>query len=319
MKKLILGLILLLVGTAGVLYLSPAALVGSMRLVEQQLAGLSSKQLTVGDLSIHYYEGGPTTAETLLLVHGFGADKDNWLRFARHFTTRYRVIAVDLPGFGNSDRPRASYDVGTQVERLATFTQALGIQRLHLVGNSMGGHISALYAARYPQQILSLGLFAPSGIHAPHKSELFTRLENGEPNPLVVRTPEDFEALLDFVFVEPPALPASVRHYLAERAAGNADHYQAVFEQLVSRYIPLEPELPKIKAPTLLLWGKQDRVLDASSIEVMQPLLQRASVVVMEHCGHAPMIERPKETAAHYQAFLDAIDPEPEAPRSPQS
>lgn len=315
MKKLILGLILLLVGIAGALYLSPAALLNSMRLVEQQLAGLGSKQLTVGDLSIHYYEGGPADAETVLLVHGFGADKNNWLRFARHLTPHYRVIAIDLPGFGDSDKPHASYDVGTQAERLATFTEALGIQRLHLVGNSMGGHISALYAARYPERVMSLGLFAPSGIHSPRKSELFSRLEKGEPNPLVVRSTDDFEALLDFVFVEPPTLPRGVRQYLAERATANADHYQAVFEQLVTRYIPLEPELPKIQAPTLLLWGDQDRVLDVSSIEVMQPLLTHASVVVMDHCGHAPMIERPKETAAHYQAFLDAAAPQSEASR----
>ncbi|MCY1312111.1 hypothetical protein D9M70_625030 [compost metagenome] len=75
---------------------------------------------------------------------------------------------------------------------------------------------------------------------------------------------------------------------------------------MVDRYIPLEPELPKIQAPTLLLWGDQDRVLHVSSIEVMQPLLKRPTVVIMKNCGHAPMIERPQETAEHYQAFLDS-------------
>jgi len=307
MKKLLFALTVLLIGMAGVLYLSPAALITSMRLFEQQVAGLSSKQITVGDLSIHYYEGGPRDAETLLLVHGFGADKDNWLRFARYFTERYHVIALDLPGFGDSSRPHASYDVGTQAERIAAFVTALDAGPLHLVGNSMGGHISALYAARYPQQIRSLGLFDTSGIQAPRKSEFMALLEDGAANPLLVRSPEDFERLLRFVFVEPPALPRTVKQYLAERAMANNAHYQAVFEQLVTRYIPLEPELGKITAPTLLLWGDQDRVLDVSSIEVMRPLLQHPSVVIMQACGHAPMIERPAETAAHYQAFLDAI------------
>ncbi|MCY1464797.1 pimelyl-[acyl-carrier protein] methyl ester esterase [compost metagenome] len=79
-----------------------------------------------------------------------------------------------------------------------------------------------------------------------------------------------------------------------------------MFRQLRERYIPLEPELPRIEAPTLLLWGDRDRVLDPSSIEVMKPLLKRPSVVIMENCGHAPMLERPEETAQHYQAFLDA-------------
>lgn len=310
MKKLILGLILLLAGMAGLLYMSPAALTISTRLFEQQVAGLSDRQLTVADLSIHYYEGGPRDAETLLLVHGFGADKDNWLRFARYFTERYHVIALDLPGFGDSSRPHASYDAGTQAERLAAFITALDTGPLHLVGHSMGGHISALYAARYPQQIRSLALLDTSGIQAPRKSEFISLLESGAPNPLLVQAPEDFERLLNFVFVEPPALPQGVKHYLAERAIANSAHYQAVLEQLVTRYIPLEPELANVTAPTLVLWGDQDRVLDVSSITVLKPLLKHSSVVIMKACGHAPMIERPAETAAHYQAFLDTLDRE---------
>lgn len=86
----------------------------------------------------------------------------------------------------------------------------------------------------------------------------------------------------------------------------NSAHYDTIFAQLRDRSVPLEPELPKIQAPTLLLWGEQDRVLDVSSIDVMKPLLKKPSVVIMKDCGHAPMIERPEETAQHYQAFLDA-------------
>src|SRR5690606_1044537 len=91
----------------------------------------------------------------------------------------------------------------------------------------------------------------------------------------------------------------------AEEAMDNSDHYDQVFAQLVERYIPLEPELPKIQAPTLLLWGEQDRALHVSSVEVMQPLLQRPSIVIMPNTGHAPMLERPKESAEHYRRFLE--------------
>ena len=305
MKKLLLALLLLFATAAGVLYASPAALFTSLQWLEQHIAGLSHQQIEAADLSIHYYRGGPADGETILMIHGFAANKDNWLRFARHFTERYNVIAVDLPGFGDSSKPQASYDVGTQVERIASFTQALDLDKLHLIGNSMGGHIGALYAARYPEQVLSLALLDNAGVSAPQKSELIELLERGEPNPLLVRAPEDFERLLDFVFVEAPPLPARVKRHLAENAIGNNAHYQQIFSQLVERYIPLEPELPKIQAPTLLLWGERDRILHVSSIEVMQPLLRQPSVVIMKDCGHAPMIERPQETAAHYQVFLD--------------
>ncbi len=87
----------------------------------------------------------------------------------------------------------------------------------------------------------------------------------------------------------------------------NAAHHDQVFQQLVERYIPLEPELPRIQAPTLLLWGRQDRVLDVSSIDVMQPLLQKPSVMIMDNVGHAPMLERPQESALLYRHFLQGL------------
>lgn len=307
MKKLLAGLVTLLAAVAATLYFYPPALMASARLVETHLAGLSSQVVTAGELDFAYYDGGPKLGETIVMVHGFGADKDNWLRMARHFSSRYHVVVPDLPGFGESSRPTGSYDVGTQAERLADFIQALGVGKVHLVGNSMGGHIVALYAARYPDRVRSLALFDNAGVTPPHKSELFDLLEQGRPNPLVVTRVSDYDRLMDFVFVDPPILPAPLKRYLADRAIANQVHYEAVFQQLVQRYIPLEPELPKIQAPTLLLWGDKDRVLDVSSLDVMKPLIPHASTVVMKDCGHAPMIERPAETARHYQAFLDDL------------
>lgn len=307
MKKLLFGLIVLLIGITAILYCFPATQLASLRLIEQQRAGLSHQQLRVHDLNIHYYQGGSPNGETLVLIHGFAADKDNWLRFSRHLTDRYRVIALDLPGFGDSDRPAGSYDVGTQTERLGDILDALGIDQAHLLGNSMGGHIAALFAARYPSRVRSLALFANAGIDSPNKSELYRLLQSGGANPLVVRQPEDFQKLLQFVFFEPPYLPESLKRYLGERAMANAAHHDQVFQQLVERYIPLEPELPRIQAPTLLLWGRQDRVLDVSSIDVMQPLLQKPSVMIMDSVGHAPMLERPQESALLYRHFLQGL------------
>ncbi|WP_395503442.1 alpha/beta fold hydrolase [Ectopseudomonas mendocina] len=309
MKKLLLLLLLLLSGMAATLYFFPATQLASLRLIEQYRAGLSHEQLAVHNLNIHYYQGGPASGETLVLLHGFAADKDNWLRFSRHLTKDYRVIALDLPGFGDSDLPPGSYDVGTQAERLANILDAMGIQQAHVLGNSMGGQIAALYAARYPDRVRSLALFANAGIDSPNKSELYQLLIRGEPNPLVVKQPQDFEKLLWFVFVEPPYLPESLKHYLGERSMAKAEHYDLVFKQLVERSIPLEPELTKIQAPTLLLWGKQDRVLDVSSIEIMKPLLRNSSVVIMDNVGHAPMLERPEASALLYREFLQSLNP----------
>ena len=307
MRKLLICLALIVAAGATTLYLSPAALLASVQFTERQLAGLDSRNVQVGEFNIHYYEGGPQGAETILMIHGFGADKGNWLRFSRPLTARYHVVALDLPGFGDSSKPEGSYDVGTQVERLNAFAKALGIHKLHLIGNSMGGHIAALYAARHPEQVLSVALLNNAGVSAPQTSELFKRLDRGDTNPLLVRNADDFNNMLDFLFVEKPPLPESLKQYLAQRAIASHDFNQKIFSQLRERYIPLEPELAKIQVPTLLLWGDQDQILDVSSIKVMQPLLKQPSVVIMQACGHLPMIERPEETAEHYQAFLDSV------------
>ena len=140
MKRFLLGLVLLLAVAAGVLYFVPATLLASVRTVERGLAGLSEHSVQVDNLEIAYLEGGSEKNPTLLLIHGFGADKDNWLRFARPLTERYHVVALDLPGFGDSSKPQqASYDVGTQAERVANFAAAIGVRRLHLAGNPWAG------------------------------------------------------------------------------------------------------------------------------------------------------------------------------------
>lgn len=305
LKKAALALGLLLSAAAASVYFYPPVVLPLVRHYELLQADLSHETARTGQLNYHFYRGGPADAPTVVLLHGFGANKDNWVRMAKHLTQDYHVIAIDLPGFGDSDKPEnISYDVGSQAERVAQLMAELDIPRFHIAGNSMGGHIAALVAARHPSRVLSLGLLDNGGITAPKKSELFERLERGEPNPLVVYKPEDFDKLLEFVFVKQPPIPAALKAHFAAEALANQGHNDLIFSHLRDRYIPLEPELGKIKAPTLLLWGDQDRVLDVSSIDVMQPLLAKPSVIIMKSCGHAPMLERPEETAEHYRAFL---------------
>ena len=308
MKKLLVAIVLLIAAAAATLYFSPTTLLATVQFAQQRMAGFTERQVPVDDFSIHYYEGGSQTAPTVLLIHGFGADKDNWLLFSRKLTDNYHVIALDLPGFGDSSKnPDASYDLDAQTERLAAFVKQLGLSQLNVVGNSMGGEIAALYAARYPQQVRSLALFANAGITSPKPSELQQILARGEPNPLLVSNVEDFNRLMEFVFVTPPPVPDAIKQHFAEKAIASRPLNQTIFDQLMNNPLQLEAELSKIQAPTLLLWGDQDRLLDVSSIEVMKPLLNKPSVVIMQDCGHAPMIERPEETLKHYEAFLDSI------------
>ena len=115
-------------------------------------AGLTIKSVNIPDFKIVYAEGG--TGDTIIMVHGFGGSKDNWLYLAKYFTPHYRVIIPDLPCFGDSSKPQnAKYNNILQAERLNLFAKELKLTKFHLVGNSMGGNIVGNYAADYPEPV----------------------------------------------------------------------------------------------------------------------------------------------------------------------
>ncbi len=99
------------------------------------------------------------------MVHGFAANKDNWTRFAKFVTPVYHVVALDLPGFGDSScLESASYSIADQAKRLNRFADEIGLKKFYIVGNSMGGHIAGRYTVMFPETVLTLGLFDASGV-----------------------------------------------------------------------------------------------------------------------------------------------------------
>ena len=180
MKKTLLIVIVALLLVPVVLYLAaPESLVGLAIDLERRSAGLSRGSIVVGDHTVVYLAGGE--GETLLLVHGFGANKDNWNRLAKYLTPSFHVVAVDLPGFGESTkREDASYTIAAQAERLDDIAKALSLESFHVAGNSMGGNIAGRYAVRFPDKVLTLGLFNTAGVpDCREKSEMARLMERG--------------------------------------------------------------------------------------------------------------------------------------------
>jgi len=265
------------------------------------LAGLSEKSIQVGKYTIVYLQGG--RGESVLLLHGFGADKDNWNLFSQYLTKKYHVIAPDLPGFGESSKIWSDqYDIPAQVERVHRFVKQIDLKRFHLVGNSMGGLIAGVYAATYPDEILTLGLLDPAGVIENEPSQLTQELKKGN-NPLVVESVPDYDKLLDFTFFKPPSLPDPLKSHLAEMAVQSKDFNKKVFLEATPGD-QLETTMRKIRAKTLILWGDNDRVLSVSSAQVFRNGIEKSKVIILRDCGHMPMIERPEETAHHYLEFI---------------
>lgn len=304
MKKKLIVVLGAAAALAVVLYfVLPGLAVKWVRQSERKSAGLEEKNVRVGDHEIVYLEGGES--EAILMVHGFTANKDNWTRFAKSITPAYHVVALDLPGFGESTYlEQASYGMVDQAKRLDQFANAIGLKRFHIVGNSMGGHIAGRYAVMFPEKVITLGLFNASGVTSPEQSELAKMLAKGEPNPLIVGSAEDFDRMLRFVFVTPPEIPGFAKKVLVDQAVRHRTSNQRISKQSAAERGALEPDLSKIKARTFVLWGDKDRLVDVSCVKVFEKGLASCATVIMKDCGHLPMMERPEEAAKHYTAFL---------------
>lgn len=303
MKKILaLGLGILVLLPIAFYFLFPERVFQAAVSAERYAAGLASKNIPVDQHRIAYLEGGK--GETVILLHGFSANKDNWVRFAKDLTGSYHVIIPDLPGFGESSKlPTESYDIAAQVERLDRFAGAVKANQFHLAGNSMGGMIAAAYGARYPAKVKTLALLAPGGLNPPQKSEFIKMLEKGV-NSLSINNPADFDRVMAMSFVNPPYMPASFKKVLALQAVSQRAFNDKIMGDITSANITLEPLLPAIQSPVLIVWGDQDKILDKSGAPLLEKGLKKSTTVVMGNTGHIPMLEKPGETAAIYLKFL---------------
>ncbi|WP_150304567.1 alpha/beta fold hydrolase [Pseudomonas saliphila] len=309
MKRLVLSALgacaLALAGIAAWVHAGPPLHVSAAYLaVEHKLADLESRTVDIPGFRIAYLEGG--TGEPLLLLHGMGANKDEWNRVAYHLTSQYRVIALDLPGFGDSDKPAdGRYYTPDQVRYLTDIIEALGLDKVHLGGNSMGGRIATAYAARYPDTVKSLWLLAPSGVMSAKPSEVIKRLQRGEQLPLVVSNREDLDQSLELTTERAPYYPDPVKDAFAQSATENYRLHSRIMAELNQEAAsqPLERIAAGLSVPTRIVWGKQDKLFHHSSAEVLRELIDGSSVFLLPDTGHLPMMEAPAEVAEDYRKF----------------
>jgi pimeloyl-ACP methyl ester carboxylesterase len=298
--------VVLLVLLLAAYYLRPQTVAPLLIALNRRSAGLVEKTVALAPHTVHYLEGGK--GAPLVLLHGIFAEKDHWVDFARPLTGRYRVLAPDLPGYGKSGRfDDQAYDYAAQVERLGLWLDAVGVQQAHLAGSSMGGTIAALFALRYPQRVLSVALVgAPHGIRTPQDSAMDTMIAQGQ-SPLIVRTQAAFKPMLNFLFAKHPFLPYPVAQQAMQEALANANTNVRLWEaQLKDRYL-LDSQIDQLNAPTLVLWGAQDKLFDASGADVLKQRLKHGHVQTLAGVGHLPMMEVPRAAAKAYAAFLQSV------------
>ncbi len=310
-RHLLLCLMLAVVILAGLAwFVLPGFSYGVLVTAERLHSGLYPMETTVDGTPIAYLEGGD--GEVVVLLHGFTANKDHWTRVARFLTPHVRVIAPDLPGFGESGLvDGGDYSVEAQARRLHEFARALGLTRFHLGGSSTGGNIAGVYAALHPESIKSLWLIAPLGVEGATPSEVDRMVAGGQSPPLIIERPEEYGRVLDLVFEHRPWIPSPMRRHLARQAAAHFHHYTWIYGQIRTTgpngpgpATPLQPLLSGSSIPTLIVWGEKDRVLDVSGAEILAGVMGDAQVEIMPDVGHLPMLEFPEAVARRYLEFI---------------
>ena len=277
---------------------------------ERNKSDLDIKTFTLasGD-KLTYAENVNVTGEPLLLIHGFGGNKDNFTRIANQLDS-YHLIIPDLLGFGNSSKPMAAdYRADAQAERLHELLQAKGVaSNIHVAGNSMGGAISVAYAAKYPQDVKSLWLIDSAGFWSAGlpKSLEGATLEN---NPLLINKTEDIYGLYNFVMYKPPYIPKSVKAVFAQERIANKELDAKILEQIVMDNVEERAKvIAEYDIPTLVVWGDKDRVIKPETTELIKDIIPQAEVIMMPNIGHVPMIEAVKQTASDYKKFRAGLN-----------
>jgi 4,5:9,10-diseco-3-hydroxy-5,9,17-trioxoandrosta-1(10),2-diene-4-oate hydrolase len=246
----------------------------------------------------------------LLLIHGLAGSWQNWLETIPHFARTHRVVAPDLPGFGESPMPREKISIAGYGRQVDAFCDEVGIERAAVVGNSMGGFVAAEVAIQHPHRVEKLVLVSAAGITIEHQRNdrllaLMRRFEFAltwaatHPRPEFMLRRRARHAAR-FVFAHPDRIPGPL---LTENVRGSGKPgFVDALDALTS--YPLRDRLERISVPTLVVWGDSDRLVPTSDADVFEDLIPNARKVVYEDTGHVPQLERPGRFNADVEAFL---------------
>ncbi len=255
--------------------------------------------VSVRDLRFHYREHGAGD-EPVLFVHGNLASGRWWEPvISRLPTERYRMVAPDLRGCGQSDKPETGYTVPELAEDVRAFVTALGLRSFHLIGHSMGGAISLLYALDHPMTVRSLTLIAPvppEGLTL--AEELYPLMEEMRRDRARLR-----EGFLEF-------LPGLATDELLEALVDDAFVcHPACYGELPRSFGTLQfaDRLTTLRLPTLIVWGEQDRLIPRMAMERLREAIQGSRLEILPGVGHGPQVEAPDRLAALLGEFLTSL------------
>lgn len=257
-------------------------------------------------LRVRLLDTGPREAPALILLHGFGSSLDTWEPWARALSAKYRVIRLDLPGFGlTGPDPTGNYSDERTLAILAGLMDQLALPKATLIGNSLGGRFAWEFATRYPQRVTKLVLISPDGFASPG----FTYGKAPEVPLMLEAMPwvgprSLIRANLAPAWAHPDALPDTVLERYRDMLLAPGVR-RAILDRTRQTVIT-DPaaRLRSITAPTLLLWGEEDHMIPVQNAQDYLRLLPNAQLVRLPGMGHVPFEEAPAAALPPLERFL---------------
>lgn len=267
----------------------------------QEILDLEDRFVDVQGVRMHYVHSG--AGRPLVMIHGLTGSTANWRRNIAALAERASVYAVDLVNMGRSDRmPGVDTGLAAIADRVAAWMDAMGLDRADIAGHSHGGAIAMMLAARHPERVRSLMLFAPANPYCKLGHRLI-RLYNSLPGrhfarivPFLPRRIHMFA--LARMYGDPSRIvPGSLEGYTSGlRVPGTIDHVLQIVQSWFTQMRELKAVLPRLKqVPMLLVWGTRDRAVGIASGERLHRELPGSKFVMIPGAGHVPFEEMPAE------------------------
>jgi len=260
--------------------------------VAAEAEAVSPKPETVmaGDVSINYLRMGSEGGTPVVLVHGFGGDLNNWLFNQPALAENHDVVSLDLPGHGRSGKAVGPGDMAMLTRVLGDFLDAVGIERAHLVGHSLGGAVAMLFAMQNPTRVAGLTLLAPAGLGPEINLDFIEGF-------IAAGKRKEMQAVLAHLVADPELISRDMINDVLKYK--RLDGVDQALRRLAGSLFPAGRQasldmgdLAKIAAPILVIWGEDDRVLPVSQTE---NLPKRIEVRRLQGVGHMPHMEASAE------------------------
>jgi pimeloyl-ACP methyl ester carboxylesterase len=248
-------------------------------------------------------------ATPIVFIHGLSGSWQNWLENLPYFAQKRRCIAMDLPGFGHSEMPAEEISISGYARQVDALCEQLGVDKCVVVGNSMGGFVTAEFCIRHPERVERACLVAAAGISITslRRRPLLTAARvvgavgaaSAAQTRFMVARPRLRWFFTNFVFRHPSRIATDLM-YEQVRGAGKPGLYDAL-DALTS--YDFRDRLPEIKAPTLIVWGEHDMLVPVEDAHEFERLIPQSRTVILDDTGHVPMLER----AAKFNELLEEL------------